>query len=398
MHEGQRLGRYIFALTVLQQMCFAALAPLVPSVTEELGLSGNQVALLVGSFSIAMGVIALPIALLASRLGVARIVATGVVVVASGSVLFGSAHQYETLLIARLIQGAGAGLCWAGGLAWLVGTASRARRGEMIGWFSSGSAAGHLVGAMVGGIAILVGRIGTFGIAALTIGIVGAQGRRFPSPELSYRAQSLRLLWRAHHSWRVAGGLFLVTLPGLLSGVAFALGPLELARLGMGGIGIGMTFLGAAALGVITRRRVGRWSDRIGALKSIQILLVASLVLAILLAWLDGRYGLSACLICAIAIFGVLQGPAMALLSERYEDSGLALVVGFGLMAFQLGCGFFLGSVLAGAISAATNEDAAYLTAAGFCVLGFATASALATPEQIASIESEIRLTGELAE
>ena len=65
---------------------------------------------------------------------------------------------------------------------------------------------------------------------------------------------------------RVAAGLWLTTLPGLLFGTVGVLGPLRLDELGAGTAAIAGAFLAGAALEAVAAPIVGRLSDRRGRL------------------------------------------------------------------------------------------------------------------------------------
>lgn len=377
MDPLRRLSRFVFALTVVQQVFFSVLAPLLPSLDTAIGLSKAEAGILVGSFSVGLGLMALPVGFLASRLKVDWIALAGLAVLVCACIGFGLADSYRTLLAARFAQGAGAGLCWSAGLAWLVSAAPRARRGEMIGLFSGASAAGQLLGAAVGGVAAVVGRLSTFGVAAVFAAAVGVIGTRFDAPPAPRDRQSFALIRNAHRSPAILRRIWLVALPGLLSGTVFVLAPLQLARLDLGPVQISATFFGAAALGVFVRPWVGRWADVRGYEVSIRLVLVLSIVVTITMPFLQSGWAAAICAGFAVTSYGVLQAPAMAFLSQAYERAGLAQVLGFALMGFNLGVGFFVGSAIAGEVANLAGDVTAYSLAAGSCV---ATLVALAPP------------------
>src|SRR5712692_3926730 len=114
-------------MAVAETVLFSALAPLLPSFEEELGLSKAQAGLLVAMFPIGLGVAGLPVGLLASRVSVKGFALAGLVMLSAAGVAFGLADNYVELLATRFLQGASGALVWSGALAWLVSSAPRRR-------------------------------------------------------------------------------------------------------------------------------------------------------------------------------------------------------------------------------------------------------------------------------
>jgi MFS family permease len=137
--------------------------------------------------------------------------------------------------------------------------------------------------------------------------------------------------------------------------------------LGLGQAGIGATFLLAAALGVVARPWVGRWADKRGLLASLRIVVMWSMLVTIAMPWLHEAWAAAAGVVCAVTLYGVLSSPAMAFLAEAYDEAGLTPVLGFALMGFNLGLGFFIGSAVAGELAAVAGDSAAYALAAAMC-------------------------------
>lgn len=363
---ARRLAVLVSAMAIAQTLLFSALAPLLPSLEAKFGLSKAQAGLLVAMFPIGLGVAGLPLALFSSRLGVKGFALAGLVVLTVASVAFGMADSYSQLLVTRFLQGAGGALVWSSGLAWLVGAAPQ-RRGEMIGLFSGAAAAGQMIGAVVGGLAVLVGRAAVFGAVAVFTLLVAGVGARFAGPQRD-EPQSITRLGKAHRSHRVLSALWLVAVPSLLLGTIYALSPLQLDREGWGPVGIAVTFLAAAACGVVARPLAGRWSDRRGYLPALRVLFVVCIPVTVLIPWVHQRWLLSACIVIAVSSYGVLFGPAMALTSQVYEREEVAPVFGFAFIGLMFAGGFFVGSAAGGEIAHLANDATAYALVAGACL------------------------------
>lgn len=370
----RRLALVMSAMAVLETLLYSALAPVLPAFKQELGLSKGQAGLLVAMYAIGLGVAAVPGGVLAARVGVKPSALFGLVTLAATSVAFGVTDDYGGLLATRFLQGAAGAVCWASGIAWLVEAAPRQRRGEMIGFFAGAGAAGAMLGPVVGGLGALVGRAEAFvgvAVCALLLAIAAA---RLPRPE-DVERQSLAVLRRAHGSLDLVRGQWLVFLPGLLLGTIGVLAPLRLHRLGWGPLGIAGTYLVAAAIGVLARPFVGRWADRRGRLRAIRLLLLACLAVTLAVPSAGNVWVLSVLVVSALISYGVLWGPAMAYLSQAYEELGIAQVLGFALMNLAAGVGIVVGSAAGGEIAHVAGDLTAYSLTAAACLATIAALS-----------------------
>jgi len=304
---------------------------------------------------------------------------------AATSVAFGLVGTYGELLVTRFLQGTAGALCWASGIAWLVDVAPRRRRGEMIGIFSGASAAGAVLGPVVGGAAALIGRAEAFaGVAglALLLAIVAA---RLPRPAGGER-QSLTAISKAHSSRDLLSGQWLVVLPGLLLGTIGVLAPLRLHRLGWGPVGIAGTFLVAAAVGVLARPLISRWADRRGRLGAIRLLLLACIAVTVAIPSLGNRWVLSVFVVSAVSTYGLLWAPAMALVSQAYEEAGVAQALGFAVMNLTSGVGIVVGSAAGGEVAHLAGDVTAYALTVGTCLATFTALSLRQQPSARAAV------------
>ncbi|MGH3039622.1 MAG: MFS transporter, partial [Gaiellaceae bacterium] len=128
----RRLLLLVCSITLADTMLYAALVPLLPHYADEFGLSKGQAGLLVGAYALGAFVGAIPGGIAAARFGPRRTVVAGLLLMAVASAGFGFAGSAAELGIARLAQGFGSALSWAGALAWLVAGTPRERRGEML--------------------------------------------------------------------------------------------------------------------------------------------------------------------------------------------------------------------------------------------------------------------------
>src|SRR5204862_1041897 len=98
--------------------------------------------------------------------------------------------------------------------------------------------------------------------------------------------------------------VWLVVLAAMLFGTLSVLGPLRLATLGFGALGIGAVWLVTGALETVNNIGVGRAADRFGPLAPIRIALVGAVVATLLLPWPGNRFLLAVVIGFAGIVFG----------------------------------------------------------------------------------------------
>lgn len=366
----RRLLAVVVLVTLFESTFFAALAPLLPHLKDELGFSKSAAGLLTAAYAIGVVLVAVPGGLLGARIGPKRVALAGIAIISLGSVGFGFADSYLQLVLARGGQGLGAGLAWTSAFSWLIQASPRERRAELIGYGISGATVGSLLGPALGGAAAVLGRAPVFtAVAVIAVATVTAASG-VPGPIPSDR-QGLADLWRGVRQPRAVGGLALVSLPAFCVGVLFVLGPLSLDRSGFGPLGITVTFICASAALGVASPLLGRRIDRTGRRGPVSVALIAATALAASLPWVHGRWVLAPLVAAAAVMFEAFWIPGTSLLSEGIERAGVHQSLGFALMNLAIGPGFIVGSAAGGALAAATGDRVPYLIVAAVCALSF---------------------------
>jgi MFS family permease len=373
----RRLFLLVSAVVLVDTMFFAAVAPLLPHFSDELGLSKTAAGVLTAAYPAGTFVGSVPGGWLAARWGVKPTLLLGLSLLGVTSLVFAFANSIQLLDAARFVQGMGGACMWAAGMAWLVSAAPADRRGELIGSALAAAIIGVLFGPVLGGAATVVGPEVVFsGISAVAVGLaVWAWRTPGVPPEPSPGTQAvLRALTRRD----VLAGFWLFTLPAVFAGALEVLVPLRLDDLGASGAAVGAVFLVAAAVEAVVSPASGRLSDRRGRLAPIRAGLAGATVMAVLLPLPDSVVLVAAALIAAIASLGSFWAPAMAMLSDSSENAGLdqALAFSIGNLAWSLG--HVLGGGAGGALADATADALVYgllgvtcaLTLAGVIALG----------------------------
>jgi predicted MFS family arabinose efflux permease len=351
------------AIVFVDTSFYSAMTPLLPGFEDEYGLSKSGAGVLAAAYPAGTLAGALPGGYLAARAGVRATVLLGLAVMVVSSVAFAFAGSIAVLDGARFLQGIGGAASWAGALAWVASAAPRGRRGEMIGTAMGAAIVGALVGPAIGSLAHEVGIAPVFcGVAVVGV-LLGAWALSTPPAEAE-GTSSPRELLAAMRDARVAGGMWLIAVPGVMFGTIGVLAPLRLDDLGVSVAVIGAAWLGAALLEAGVSPIVGRVSDRRGRLVPSLVGLSAGTVLMLLFPWPQEPWQLIALVLLASPTIGMLWAPSMALLSDGAEAVGIAQGFAFALSNVGWSIGQTAGAAGSSRLADATSDAVPYLALA----------------------------------
>jgi MFS family permease len=361
----RRLLFLVCCVVFVETMLYSALVPLLPGYAHEFGLSKSAAGLLVGAYAAGAVLGALPGGIAAARYGPRRALLIGLTIMGVSSLAFGFAGDAWTLGLARLAQGLGGSLAWAGALTWLIAGTPRERRGEMLGTAIGSAIFGALLGPVVGALAHHVGPRPVFvGLAGLSV-VLGAWALRLPPADAEPPRRGA--LKRAIREPQVLGALWLMTIPALVFGVVGVLAPLALDDAGWSAAAIAIAWVASAAIEMVIAPLIGRISDRRGRLLPLRISLAGAVAVLVAFALADRPAAIVPVLILSGVTFGAFWAPAMALLSDAAERIGIAQGLAFGLMNAAWGAGNALGPPIGGALADAGGDALPYSLAAVIC-------------------------------
>jgi MFS family permease len=363
----RRLLLLVGAIVFVDTMFFAALTPLLPEYSDDLGLSKAGAGLLSAAYPIGALVGGIPGGFAAARFGVRPTVLVGLAGMAVTTVTFGFAESIWLLDVSRFLQGVASSFSWTAGLAWLVAAAPPTRRGETIGAAMGAAIVGALFGPVLGGVASVTGTGPAFASVAVLASALGVWAWRTPAFSPHEPQPLSRLVW-ALRDRGIVGSIWFVLVPALLFGVLNVLGPLRLDELGLAALAIGATWLIAASFEAALAPAIGRISDRRGRLTPLRAGLVGSAAATSALPWIGRGWLLAVFIIVAACCFGTFWTPAMSLLADRAEAIGLDYAYGFALINLAWAPGAAAGAALGGAAARATSDAVVYLTLSAICV------------------------------
>ena len=354
----------IFVVTMLGLVAIGATLPVLPRyVKGPVGAGDLAVGIVLGSFAIT-GLACRPLAgHLADRRGRKLVVIAGGIATAIAGLLYFVPAGVGGLIVARLFLGAGEGMVYTAGSAWVVDLTPPDRRGRMIGLYGLAIWAGLSLGPPLG--ELILHATSFDGVWALAAGapLLGALiAMRIPE---RYQARPIRadderkLISR--EALRPGFGLSLAIV-GYATVAAFIV-----LHLDDRGIGHGAAVFTAFAASVVAMRVLGGWlPDRFG---SVPCAIGAAVVEAAGLTVIAFAHSLPEALAGAVAMGGgfSLLFPSLALVVvNRVPEERRGAAMGTFTAFFDLGVG--VGSAIAGAAAAIGGYEAAFLLAAAFAL------------------------------
>lgn len=135
----------VLTVAVLYATIFTVPPLIAPIFHDRLGFSFADAGLLMTIYLAAYAAVSLPAGMLADRFGPAKVIAAGLVLAGSASLLFPVFHSLGWFLFLRAMIGAGAALVYTPGIALIRSMLPPARAHQGVGWFSVGLATGITV-------------------------------------------------------------------------------------------------------------------------------------------------------------------------------------------------------------------------------------------------------------
>jgi MFS family permease len=376
----RRLLLLASAMVFLDTTFFTVVAPLLPGYKHDLHLSTAQAGVLSAAYAAGTLVASLPAGFVASRFGPRRTSIAGLLVLGVVTFLFGLLKSVYPLDVARFIQGAAGALIWSGALTWLINSSPDDKRGAVIGTALGSAVAGSLLGPALGALAASIGTEAVFGavlVFALGLAFVAAR-----TPDTVVReTQPLRDVLGCMVDRRVVEAAVFVSSPSLMFGAVDVLVPLRISALGGGHALIALGFIGGAAIESVLSPVAGRLTDRVGR-RSPYVIGMAICAVSMVLFAVAGSLAtvIVSLLVCSLGS-GLCFAPAMTLISDSAEASGLHQGYAAGVTNMAWAAAQVLGGVGGAAIAGATGDAPPSIAIAVLLVLTIAYAFRTLGPE-----------------
>ena len=354
------------AVVFVDTMFYAAVVPLLPTLTHELHLSKASAGVLTAGYAAGTLVGAIPGGTLAARAGPRATIYAGLLLMGSSSLAFGFLNEIAGLDAARFVQGFGGACTWAGSLAWLIGEVDAGRRGSAIGGALAAGIGGALFGPVIGTLAHAVGRAPVFSAVAVVAAALAVAVALLPAPSAQPEPGPVHLLEELRRP-PILLGMWLTGLPAVASGVVNVLAPLRLSALGASAVGIGATFLIAAGAEAIISPAVGQVSDRRGRMFPLRIGLGVAAIVLVCLPLSSSVVVFAGVVVLAAVALGSFWAPAMAMLSDAAEAGGLSQGYAMALINLAWAAGQIAGAAGGGALAKATGDTVPFVVSAVLC-------------------------------
>ena len=140
------------AAAALLQLDGTLITVALPSVAHGLSVKGSSTSAVLSAYFAAYALLLIPGGELVDRFGARRLALTGLALFAVGAAAGALSHTFGELIVARVIQGAGAGLVSPAALAGAVSGFPAERRGSALGIWGASAGMSNLVGPLLGGL------------------------------------------------------------------------------------------------------------------------------------------------------------------------------------------------------------------------------------------------------
>ena len=350
----------LFAVTLLSLLSVGSTLPILPRYVQgPIGAGDVAVGVVTGAFAIT-GLACRPLAgSFADSRGRKPVVVFGAMLMALASALYFVPAGVPGLIVARLLLGAGEGMVYTAGAAWVVDIAPVERRGRIIGLYGLAIWGGLAFGPPIGELLLRASSYEVVWAFAVVSPLLGAAiATRIPHPrQPAARPEGSRRLF-APESIAPGAALALATL-----GYA-ALAAFVVLHLDERGIGHGAEVFTVFAFTVVaTRVLAGGLPDRLGATRCAA---GAATVEALGLVAIALAHSPGVAIVGAVAMGAAFSTifPSLALLViNRVSDDRRGVAMGTFTAFFDVGVG--LGAPIAGAAAAIGGYELSFLVASG---------------------------------
>jgi MFS family permease len=353
----RRLVLLASAMVFLDLTFFTAIAPLLPTYQHDLGLSTTQAGILSAAYAVGTLVASLPAGYVASRFGPRRTVISGLLAFALSTLAFGFLESAWPLDAARFIQGIASALLWSGALTWLINSYPEDKRGQVIGSALGTAVAGSLLGPVLGSLAASIGTEIVFG--AVFVVALGLAWLAWLEPDTDVGDnQPLREVLGCLVDRDLIEAAIFVSSPSLMFGAIDVLLPLRINTLGGGHVLIAGAFIGGAAIESVLSPIAGRLSDKVGRRAPYVLGMVICAVAMLVFAAAGALEVVVLSLLLTSLGAGLCYTPAMTLISDAAEESGLHQGYAVGVTNMAWAAAQAVGGIAGAAVAGVTGDAA----------------------------------------
>lgn len=347
------------------------LVPVMPLYATKLGASVAEVGFIVALIAYGTALFMIPFGLLSDRFGRRTYFIIGFVILTLSPVLYIWTTDPVQLSIVRALNGVGAAAQIPTTIATVLDLAPEEQRGRTLGWYTTATQCGLMIGPVLGGYVLNVlgftaAFIGSSILAFIGLAIILWQFNRIPCRE--HAEFSANRSWNWLKQRNLYGGLLAPLTLAVGVGTLGAFIPLYGASFGINATGAGLIITLSFASSAVLRLPAGTFSDRVGR----QPLIMGGLVLAAVSMALVSQFHslmlLSIIALCFGAAQGVIQPSGMALIADLSPKKAKGLGMGMFTTAFQIG--YAVGPTAMGAVAERSNFEIMFIACSLSLALG----------------------------
>jgi predicted MFS family arabinose efflux permease len=353
----RRLTALISSLIFLDMITWLAAVPLVPVWQDEFGLTDDQSGVILGIYSFAVLLFAIPAGHLADRLGARRLSLIGAAVFIVAAPAIALADTFWLLLLVRVVQGACSAVTWSAGLAWLGGAVGDDYRPRGLSIANATATVGTIAGPLLGGPIVAAVGIGVAfsvlgGLVALVVLWALFEPGGDPHAPTHHDAHGpFESLRRARKPGRIQIGFVAIGFVALMMAALQLLGPLHMDAAGLSSSTIGWIFTVGSVFSVLSILVVARLGRRLNQTRALVVLppICGTLVVLMLLPF--GIPWYAALLIIVMCLASPIFTISYAACADGARDERIGEGGVFGMLNAVWAIGSLLAPIIAGFIS-----------------------------------------------
>ena len=365
--SGWPLIALLYCYGLLSTACVGKMFPIIGAIADELGIRTAVAAWLI-SCVVMLAIVGLPIVGgLVARFGPRRLLALGALVGLIANLAAMICHSFDTLLVARLVEGVSFSLIMVAGTTLMAGANTGARQAAAMAVWATSGPAGIGISQALSGLAaagawrhVFGWSAGTFGVALLATALLPELAKS--DSRSGSQAKSLLSSYTNLPLLKLCVTCALLTISSLAVASVF---PTYMHQQLGSAIAQASSIGGLASAGTIAGSLVGSWL--LGrSFPAARLAMIAFMPLAVLSALIFlpslGPLGIAAALIASSAALGAASGGVAAMLPQLVA-SPAALGPAIGMFYQFANLGMLLGAPLAFTVYASSGSPGLLLLA-----------------------------------
>jgi predicted MFS family arabinose efflux permease len=365
----------LFAALFVAEIGWAGIAPLLPTYQDTYGLTDVATSLILTVASLGLLLVCLPAGWLSSRVAVRTLTLWGIASLTVGNLLVGLAGPFQVLLLGRLLTGAGLGMMWVTGAAWLHVSAGQSSA-RALAFTTTIAGAGGLAGpSIVGWLGVRFGAGTAFVLLAALNGLMLVLLFLAPSPEGRQvePGPPLREMIRAARADHLMLTSLVLTLAVSVMWLSTdLLIPLRLDGLGFDAAQIGLVFSGASILFVGSSALTSARAERYATVRAAALWTTLYAVCVLIGAVGDGAVASGAFLAAVGVTTGVMISLTFPIGVLGAEEAGFNVAIVGVLLTLVWAVSGLIGPALGGAVAQRVGDQRWFLM---LSIFGFGTAA-----------------------